>query len=89
MQDNWFKQGDKKAQPAPRRALGRSMEAKWSKMKHTAKTINFPQVFDGFWVELARQLLQKESPKSPANPEASSWKKDGSKIEQNEANSKN
>ena len=49
------------------------MVAKWSKMKQIAKTIDFPQVLDGFWVEFARQLLQKVSPKSPASPEDSSW----------------
>ena len=89
MQDNGSKKRAQKATTAPRRALGGSVEAKWSKMKQPAKIIDFPMVFDDFWGELARQLLQKESPKSPASPEESSWKEHGSKMEQNKANSKN
>ena len=75
--------------PAPRIALGRSVEAKWSKMKQPEKSIDFLKVFDDLGGELARQLLQKESPESHASPEESSWRKYGSKMEQNEANSKN
>ena len=86
MQDNCSKKRAQKATPAPRRALGRSMEAKLSKMKQTANTIDFPMVSDDFWGELARQRLQKESPKSHDSPEESSWRKYGSKMEQNEAN---
>ena len=89
LQDKCSKKGAQNAQPAPRRALGRSMEATWSKIKQTAKHIDFPVVFDDFGVEFARQLLQKRSPKSPASPEESSWKKYGSKMEQNEATSNN
>ena len=65
------------------------MEAKWSKMKQTAKHVDFQMVFDDFWGELARQRLQKESPKSHDSPEESSWRKRGSKMEQNEATSEN
>ena len=85
--DNGSKKRAQKAQPAPRRALGRSMEAKWSKIKQTAKHIDFPMVFDDFGVEFARQLLKKRSPKSPASPEDSSWNKHGSKMKQHGATS--
>ena len=55
-------------------------------MSKQQKTIDFVLVFDDLWGELARQLLQKESPKSHDSPEESSWRKYGSKMEQNEAN---
>ena len=63
------------------------MEAKLSKIKQTAKTIDFPVVFDDFWVEFARQLLKKRNPKSPASPEESFWNKHGSKMKQKGAKS--
>ena len=88
MQDSCSKKGAQKATPSPRIALGRSTEAKLSKMKQPATLIDFLRVFDDLGGELARHLLQKESPESHASPEESSWKKYGSKLEQIEANSK-
>ena len=88
MQDNGSKRRAQKATPSPRIALRRSTEAKLSKMKQPATIIDFPMVFDDLGGELARQLLQKESPESHASPKESSWKKYGSKVEQNEAHSK-
>ena len=57
------------------------MEANLSKLKQTAKHIDFQLVSDDLGGELARQRLQKESPKSHDSPEESSWRKRGSKME--------
>ena len=51
-------------------------------MKQKAKNIDFRRLFDDFLGELGRQRLQKESPKSHASVEDSSWNKHGSKMKQ-------
>ena len=59
-------------------------EAKGSKKLKTLIVLRF---FDDIGGELGWQRLQKESPKSHASPEESSWNKHGSKMKQKGAKS--